>query len=100
MKQETAKIADEISVSGMTDYEKVLAVNEYLVKKKRFARAGQFGLLNVFGSTTGDGESFAYAAGLLFFYNWNRALEESTDLKLISEIPSYLSESGEKPLRG
>lgn len=65
LKQEAAKIADEISTPGMTDYEKVLAVNEYLVKKKRFARSGQFGLLSVFGSTAGDGESFAYAAGLL-----------------------------------
>ncbi|MNW60756.1 DinB superfamily protein [compost metagenome] len=25
------------------------------------------------------------------FYNWNRVLEESTDLKLISEIPSYFN---------
>lgn len=65
LKQKAAEIANKISTPGMTDYEKVLAVNEYLVKNKRFARTGQFGLLGVFGSTAGDGASFAYAAGLL-----------------------------------
>lgn len=64
LKQKVAEIANEISTPGMTDYEKVLAVNEYLVKKKRFM-SGKYSLLNVFRSTSGDGESFAYAAGLL-----------------------------------